>query len=117
MTAGHFCMSFDASFLLALLLLILGAGFLRGNISAQLRSLYPDGDRRAADAFQVYFLAINMGAFIAPLLTGGIQQGYGWHPAFATAGFGMLIGLVVYLWGTRHSPPTRCAGKRRRAVS
>ena len=105
MTAGHFCMSFDASFLLALLLLILGAGFLRGNVSAQLRSLYPDGDRRAADAFQVYYLAINMGAFIAPLLTGGIQQGYGWHPAFATAGFGMLIGLVVYLWGTRHFPP------------
>ena len=88
MTAGHFCMSFDASFLLALLLLILGAGFLRGNVSAQLRSLYPDGDRRAADAFQVYYLAINMGAFIAPLLTGGIQQGYGWHPAFATAGLG-----------------------------
>lgn len=104
MTAGHFCMAFDASFLLALLLLILGAGFLRGNVSAQLRSLYPEGDRRAADAFQVYYLSINMGAFIAPLLTGALQQGYGWHPAFAAAGFGMLIGLMVYLWGTRHLP-------------
>jgi POT family proton-dependent oligopeptide transporter len=105
MTAGHFALAFDASFLVALLLLILGAGFLRGNVSAQLRSLYPEGDRRAADAFQVYFLAINMGAFIAPLVTGGLQVGWGWHPAFAAAGFGMLIGLLVYLWGTRHLPP------------
>ena len=105
MTAGHFSLAFDTSFLLALLLLILGAGFLRGNVSAQLRSLYADDDRRAADAFQVYYLAVNMGAFIAPLLTGALQQGYGWHPAFAAAGFGMLIGLAVYLWGTRHLPP------------
>ena len=105
MTGGHFSMAFDASFLLALLLLILGAGFLRGNVSAQLRSLYPEGDRRAADAFQVYYLSINMAAFIAPLVTGALQQSYGWHPAFAAAGFGMLIGLMVYLWGTRHLPP------------
>jgi POT family proton-dependent oligopeptide transporter len=115
MTAGHFALAFDRTFLLALLLLILGAGLLRGNLSAQIKSLYADGDRREADAFQYYYLAVNMGAFIAPVVSGLLAAVYGWHTAFAFAGFGMLIGLVVYLVGQKHLPadPPRVAASAR----
>lgn len=107
MTLGHFALAFDATFLLALGLLIVGAGLLRGNMSAQLKSLYADGDRREADAFQLYYVAINLGAFIAPILTGALAQRFGWHTGFGFAGVGMVIGLVVYLTGLRHLPPDR----------
>ncbi len=105
MTTGHFALAFDASFLMALLLLICGAGLLRGNLSAQVKSLYADGDRREVDAFQLYYVAINLGAFIAPIVTGALAKYYGWHAGFGFAGFGMLIGLVVYAVGQRHLPP------------
>ncbi len=112
MTAGHFSLAFDRSFLLALLLLILGAGLLRGNLPAQVKSLYADGDRRQADAFQIYYVGINLGAFIAPIVTGALAKYYGWHFGFAFAGFGMLIGLLLYLIGSRHLP----GGTRRSAA-
>ena len=101
LTAGHFCMAFDESFLAALLLLILGAGLLRGNLSPQLGELYGPDDRRRDMAFQIYGAAINLAAFIAPLVTGALGQAYGWHVGFAFAGFGMLFGLLVYLVGGR----------------
>jgi POT family proton-dependent oligopeptide transporter len=104
MTAGPFSLAFDNSFLLALLLLILGAGLLRGNLPAQVKSLYADGDRRSADAFQIYYVGINLGAFIAPIVTGALAKYYSWHLGFGFAGFGMLIGLVLYLLGSRHLP-------------
>lgn len=101
MTLGHFSLAFDISFLMGLLLLACGAGMLRGNLAPQVKALYQAGDRRQGDAFQLYALSINMGAFIAPLLTGALAAAYGWHVAFAFAGFGMLIGLVIYLVGQR----------------
>lgn len=105
MTAGHFALAFDASFLLALLLLILGAGFVRGNVTPQIGELYAPEDRRRGVAYQVYGSVINFGAFVAPLVTGALGAAWGWHYAFGFAGFGMLIGLVVYLLGQRHLPP------------
>lgn len=119
MTAGHFSLAFDRSFLVALLLLILGAGLLRGNLSAQIKSLYADGDRRDADAFQIYYVGINLGAFIAPILTGALAAIYGWHAGFAFAGFGMLVGLAVYLAGARYLPrdPGRLVRVRREALT
>jgi proton-dependent oligopeptide transporter, POT family len=104
MTSGHFALAFDATFLVALLLLIVGAGLLRGNLSAQVKSLYADGDRREADAFQIYYVAVNLGAFIAPIVTGALAATIGWHAGFGFAGFGMLVGLVIYLVGQRHLP-------------
>ena len=97
MTAGHFCMAFDASFLLALLLLILGAGALRGNLQPQMGELYDRHDRRRDIAFQIYGATVNLAAFISPLATGALGQAYGWHVGFGFAGFGMLIGLMIYL--------------------
>jgi len=101
MTAGHFCMAFDQSFLLALALLIFGAGIFRGNLVPQVGALYPPNDRRRVVAFQLYASMINLGAFIAPLATGALAKAYGWQVGFAFAGFGMLIGLIVYLAGRR----------------
>ena len=101
MTIGHFSLAFDFSFLFGLMALALGAGLLRGNLQPQVKALYPAGDRRQGDAFQIYALSINIGAFIAPLATGALAAIYGWHVGFAFAGFGMLIGLVIYLFGQR----------------
>jgi POT family proton-dependent oligopeptide transporter len=112
MTAGHFCMAFDQSFLLAMLFLILGAGFLRGNLMPQVGELYSQEDRRRAVAFQLYGAMINLGAFIAPILTGALGQAYGWHSGFAFAGFGMLIGLIYYRVGLRWLPPETPRGPR-----
>ena len=105
MTAGHFCMAFDESFLLALLLLTVGAGCLRANLVAQVGTLYAPEDRRRADAFQIYYSCVNAGAFIAPLISGALGKAYGWHYGFGFAGFGMLAGLLIYLRGQRYLPP------------
>ena len=116
MAAGHFAMAFEASFLLALLLLILGAGALRGNLQPQIDTLYAAGDRRRADAFQIYYAAVNAGAFAAPLITGALQAAYGWHVGFGFAGVGMLAGLVWYLAGSHDLPrDTRRAQAAERA--
>jgi POT family proton-dependent oligopeptide transporter len=110
MTAGHFCMAFEAWFLAALLLLIVGAGLLRGNLASQVGDLYPGDDRRRETAFQIYYGALNLGALVAPLITGVLAQTYGWHYGFGFAGFGMLAGLVIYLSGGRDLPPDAVRG-------
>ena len=111
MTAGHFCMAFDASFLPAMGLLIVGAGLLRGNLSPQMGELYDRGDRRRDAAFQIYGAAVNFGAFVAPLASGALGQAFGWRSGFAFAGFGMLIGLIIYLVGGRWVGLTRARGQ------
>lgn len=112
MTAGHLCMAFNQTFLLALTLLACGAGMLRGNLAPQIRSLYRAGDRRLADAFQIYSLSVNLGAFIAPIVSGAVAKYYGWHAGFGVAGFGMLIGLIWYLAGSRYLPPEPARGAK-----
>lgn len=104
MTLGHLAMAFDQSFLLALLLLILGAGFLRGNLIAQVGRLYQTGDERLAAGLQIYVAMVNTGGFIAPIITGLLGQTWGWHFGFGFAGFGMLIGLAIYLAGSKYIP-------------
>ena len=112
MAAGHFAMMFDRSFLLALGLLIVGAGLFRGNLLPQVKSLYADGDRREGDAFQLYYAAINVGAVAAPLITGTLAQVYGWHVGFGFAGVGMVIGVIAYLAGMRLLPPDPARSER-----
>ncbi len=105
MSVGHFCMAFEQSFLVALLLLIAGAGCLRGNLGSQLGDLYTKDDRRRDDGFQIYVAMVNTGFFVAPIITGALAQIYGWHWGFAFAGVGMLVGLAVYTSGYRFVPP------------
>ncbi|OXE35577.1 MAG: MFS transporter [Phenylobacterium zucineum] len=107
MAAGHLAMAFDQTFLLALLLLIVGAGFVRGNVAPQIGELYSVEDRRREVAFQIYGSVINFGAFVAPLATGALGQAYGWHIGFGFAAVGMMVGLIVYLLGQRKLPNER----------
>jgi proton-dependent oligopeptide transporter, POT family len=105
MAAGHIAMAFDTAFLLALLLLIFGSGFLKGNIAAQVGALYPpDDESRRARGFVIFSTGINVGAVVGPLLCGLLSQFYGWHYGFGIAVIFMLIGLVTYLHGYRYLP-------------
>ena len=105
MAAGHFLMAFDFSFLIALLLLVVGVGCLKGNLASQVGYLYPPGDNRAADGFQVYYIGINAGVIISPLICGTLGEKVGWHWGFGAAGVGMVIGLIIYLSGRKYLPP------------
>jgi len=105
MSGGHFAMAFDRSFLLALLLLIVGSGLLKGNISAQVGGLYPpDDDTRRTRGFAIFSTGINFGAVAGPLLCGFLGERYGWHVGFGTAALFMLGALAIYLAGYRHLP-------------
>jgi POT family proton-dependent oligopeptide transporter len=105
MSGGHIAMAFDQSFLLALLLLIVGSGFLKGNISAQVGSLYPrDEEARRTRGFAIFSVAINFGAVVGPLACGLLAELYGWHVGFGTAAVFMLAGLATYLRGYRYLP-------------
>ena len=104
MATGHFLMAFEASFLFALLCLILGSGMFKGNIASQVGSLYKAEDLRRADAFQIFYLGINAGVIAAPLIVGTLGERYGWHWGFGAAGVGMLIALAIYLAGQKHLP-------------
>lgn len=105
MAAGHLAMASERFFLAALLLLILGAGCVIGNMAAQVGQLYAPDDHRRTRAFGLYLLALNIGALIAPLIIGTLGEKVGWHWGFGAAGFGMLIGLAIYLSGRRYLPP------------
>jgi POT family proton-dependent oligopeptide transporter len=115
MSAGHLAMAFDQSFLLALLLLISGCGLLKGNISTQVGELYDAGDADARTrGFAIFSMAINVGAFVGPLLCGLLAQIYGWHAGFSLAAALMLLGLLTYLSGLRFladkpKPPVEAA--------
>jgi POT family proton-dependent oligopeptide transporter len=115
MALGHFLMAFDQSFLGALICLMLGAGCLKGNLATQVGSLYPVGDLRRADAFQIYYLGINGGVIFGPMVTGALGEGVAWHYGFGAAGVGMLVSLVIYLSGRRFLPPDPPRGARARA--
>ncbi len=105
MSAGHLAMAFDQSFLLALLLLVVGSGFLKGNISAQVGALYPvDEEARRSRGFAIFSTGINFGAVFGPLVCGLVAQVYGWHAGFGIAAVCMLVGLATYLSGFRHLP-------------
>jgi len=105
MSAGHLAMAFDRSFLLALLLLVVGSGLLKGNISAQVGALYPLNDEaRRTRGFAIFSMAINFGAVAGPLVCGFLAQRYGWHIGFGIAAVFMLVGLATYLYGYRHLP-------------
>ena len=104
MAIGHFMMAFEHLFLVALCFLILGNGAFKPNISTQVGSLYPPGDRRRDRAFSIFYVGINLGAFLAPLVCGTLGEKLGWHYGFAAAGVGMTIGLITYLAATPHLP-------------
>src|SRR5437588_6726950 len=105
MAAGHFMMAFEPLFLFALTTLILGNGCFKPNMSAQIGSLYAPVDPRLDRAYSIFYVGINLGAFLAPLVCGTPGTTYGWHYGFTAAGVGMTIALAVYTYGMRFLPP------------
>jgi POT family proton-dependent oligopeptide transporter len=107
MAAGHFMMAFEPLLLFALLALILGNGAFKPNMSAQVGDLYAPGDPRRDRAYSIFYVGINIGAALAPLVCGTLGERVGWHYGFAAAGIGMLIGLAIYLYASPMLPPDR----------
>jgi proton-dependent oligopeptide transporter, POT family len=105
MAIGHFMMAVEQLFLFALLALILGNGAFKPNISTQVGGLYPPGDPRRDRAYSIFYVGINVGAFLAPLICGTLGEKVGWHYGFAAAGVGMCIGLSIYLYALPLLPP------------
>jgi POT family proton-dependent oligopeptide transporter len=105
MAVGHFMMAFESLFVLALFTLILGNGAFKPNISTQVGGLYAPGDPRRDRAYSIFYVGINLGAFLAPLVCGTLGEKLGWHYGFASAGVGMSVALVIYLFALRTLPP------------
>ena len=98
---GHLSIGLSAifahqAFFLGLILIVLGTGLLKPNISAIVGDLYPEGGSRRDAGYSIYYMGINVGALIAPLVTGLLGERVGWHWGFGAAGVGMLCGLITY---------------------
>jgi POT family proton-dependent oligopeptide transporter len=104
---GHFTLAFPAlpSFYAGLALIALGTGLLKPNVSTMVGSLYAAGDARRDAGFSIFYMGINLGAFIGPLIAGWIAQRVDWHAGFACAGVGMVAGLVQYVVGKKRLQP------------
>ena len=124
LTFGHFLMGFEGNggqdaaslsiFWLALAFIIVGSGFLKANISVIVGQLYPRTDVRRDGAYTIFYMGINLGAFLGSLLCGYLGETYGWAYGFGAAGVGMLLGLIVFvgfkpLLIGRGEPPARLA--------
>lgn len=105
MAAGYVAVTFNGTFLLALLLLIVGSGLLKGNIAAQVGALYPPGDEaRRSHGYVIFSTGVNVGAIAGPLVCGWLAQVRGWRYGFGSAALCMLLGLATYLYGYRYLP-------------
>ncbi len=120
---GHFSLAVESLtfFFLGLVLIVIGTGLLKPNVSTMVGELYPEGGARRDAGFSIFYMGINLGAFIAPLVCGTLGQRVDWHIGFAAAGFGMVIGLIQYVvqgkWlgeaGLRPNATTDPATKRK----
>ncbi len=102
--AGHFTMAVGstATFFAGLGLIILGTGLLKPNVSTMVGDLYPEGGARRDSGFSIFYMGINLGAFLGPILCGLFGENYNWHLGFSLAGFGMVLGLVQYKLSGHH---------------
>jgi proton-dependent oligopeptide transporter, POT family len=101
---GHFSMAVPtlATFYLGLTLIVVGTGLLKGNVGVIVGRLYGEHDTRRDAGFSIFYMGINLGAFIAPLVCGYLGQRVSWHLGFAAAGFGMVAGLIQYAAGGKY---------------
>ena len=102
--AGHFTLAIPSTtaFYTGLMLIVIGTGLLKPNISAVVGDLYPEGGARRDAAFSIYYMGINVGGFFGPLICGYLGETVNWHLGFSAAGIGMVAGLVQYQLGARH---------------
>jgi proton-dependent oligopeptide transporter, POT family len=104
MALGHFMMTLEPLFFVALATIAIGNGLFLPSLPSQIGDLYERGDPRAGRAYNVYYVGVNIGGFLAPLVCGTLGETLGWHWGFGAAGVGMVIGLLFYLWGQRYLP-------------
>ncbi len=104
MAAGHFMMTFEPLFYPALATIAIGNGLFLPSLPSQINDLYRPDDPRRGWAYNVYYVGINIGGFLAPVVCGTLGEFYGWHWGFGAAGVGMLAGLLVYVFGARYLP-------------
>ena len=104
LVAGHGILSFEAvwAFYLGLMLIVLGVGGLKPNISTMVGGLYPPGDERRDKGFTIFYIGINIGALLAALIVGAVGETIGWHYGFGLAGIGMLLGQIVFMLGQKY---------------
>jgi len=116
MAIGHFVLAIenDLAFFLALALIVVGNGFFKPNISTFVGALYKEGDVRKDSGFTIFYMGINIGGFVAPLLCGWLAVEYGWHYGFGLAGIGMMVGLIFFwsgikknVFGDKGLPPSK----------
>ena len=102
--AGHFSMALALlpMFYLGLFLIVIGTGLLKGNVSVIVGKLYSKEDNRRDAGFSIFYMGINLGAFIAPLICGYLGQEISWHLGFGAAGVGMTLGVIQYMLGSRN---------------
>src|SRR5688572_20359673 len=98
---GHLFIALSAAFskpafFMGLIFIVMGTGLLKPNVSAMVGDLYPEKNARRDAGFSIFYMGINTGALIAPLVTGALGERVGWHWGFGAAGVGMLIGLITY---------------------
>lgn len=105
MALGHFMMAFEPMFYFALATIALGNGLFLPSLPSQINDLYKADDPRRGRAYNVYYVGLNIGGFMAPLICGTLGEVYGWHYGFGAAGIGMFVGLVVYVLGRGYLPP------------
>ena len=103
MALGHFVLAIESNiaFFLALSLIIVGNAYFKPNISTFVGALYSDKDPRKDSGFTIFYMGINIGGWVAPLLCGWLAATYGWHYGFGLAGIGMLTGLIVFYRGIK----------------
>jgi proton-dependent oligopeptide transporter, POT family len=104
MAAGHFMMTFEPLFYFALATIALGNGLFLPSLPSQIDGLYRPDDQRRGWAYNVYYVGVNIGGFLAPLICGTLGEFYGWHWGFGAAGIGMLSGLLIYTLGGQYLP-------------
>jgi len=101
---GHGILAVDAqwAFFTGLIFIVAGVGFLKPNISTMVGCLYQKGDDRRDKGFYIFYIGINLGAFLGAILVGAVAAKYGWHYGFGLAGIGMALGQVVYMFGLKY---------------
>ncbi len=120
LVAGHGIMAIPAlwAFYTALVLIVLGVGCLKPNISTMVGGLYKTGDPARDKGFTIFYIGINLGAFLASIIVAVVADIWGWHYGFGLAGIGMLLGQVIYISGQKYllgvgdyTPPKQVAGR------
>jgi POT family proton-dependent oligopeptide transporter len=112
---GHFALAIPRTecFYAGLMLVVLGTGLLKPNVSAMVGELYPEGGARRDAGFTVFYMGINLGAALGPLVCSALGEKVNWHYGFAAAGVGMVLGLVQYrLWAKQPGEAERGRGGR-----